>query len=578
MSRVLLPLLIFALLLSAVALPQNLARAQSTFIAWEQRYDGGAYDAALAVAADSNDNVIVTGCSEIQHDYPVANETVGTGNGSQTNFTLGHHPIVNGSERIYLGGNQTTNYTIDYTTGKITFNTAPGIGVAITADYDYEVVNYDYYTIKYNSRGNELWNRTYDSGGSDEAHGIAVDLADNIIVTGYCQLNYYTIKYTPNGTELWNSTYNSGGDDLAFAAAVDSESNITVTGRSNDNYYTIKYDPNGTELWNRTYNGTGFDEATGVAVDSDDNIVVTGYSMNATGNSTNDYYTIKYDPNGNEIWNVTYDSGGNDCAQEVALDSEGNIAVTGGSIALGGNSTWYYCTVKYYPNGTEFWTEPVTYHSPYTYTSPGEDVGTGDGSTTEFMLGYHPVVAGSEKIYLNYVLTTNYTINYTAGQITFNPAPGSGKAITATYRALAGATAFGAAVDSEDNIIVTGRSYYLPWSAYAQPNIVIHPEISNCYYTVKYSPDGNEIWGKTYDRLYQECAYSVARDSDDSIIVTGKVSDGKTWNYFTIKYAESSSEGARGVSPWAIAVIAIMAGAAIGGTGYYFFLRRKKAA
>ena len=586
MSRVLLPLIILALLLSLIAVPLSQAVAQSTFIAWAERYNGGGDDVALAVAVDSDDNVIVTGCSDIWYTYQVDDEAVGTGGNNTTVFHLDHGDIVDGSETIYLNGTEVApeNYTINYATGEIEFDTAPEAGVVITADYDYEAANTDYYTIKYDSRGNELWNRTFAGGGADdEAQGVAVDSGDNIIVTGFAggdsAYDYCTVKYDPNGTELWNVTYDSGGDDRAFAVAVDSTGNITVTGRSNDNYTTIKYAPNGTELWNRTFDGGDFDEAAGVAVDPDDNIVVTGYAKNATGNGTNDYYTIKYDPNGTELWNVIYDSGGSDCAQDVAVDSEGNIAVTGGSIGLETNSTWYYCTVKYHPNGTEFWAEPATYHSPYTYRVPGENVGTGDGSKTEFTLGYHPIVVGSETIYLNYVPTTDYEIDNGTGKITFDIPPATDTVITADYTALPSATAFGAAADSTDNIIITGRGFYLPFSITGEwPNIVIHSEISNYYHTIKYSPNGNEIWSRTYDRLSQECAYGVAADSENAIIVTGKISDGKTWNYFTVKYAEYSPEEATGGSGGPIAIIVILAIAVVGGTGYYFFIRRKKAA
>jgi uncharacterized delta-60 repeat protein len=462
------------------------------------------------------------------------------------------------------------------------------LGVAVDSNNNVIVTgvsNDTYCTVKYAPNGTELWNKTFNwPGGDDEAQGIAVDSGDNIIVIGYSNItatatyDYCTVKYAPNGTELWNRTYNSGGDDRGFAAAADSNNNVIVTGRAANNYHTIKYAPNGTELWNRTFDGGDYDEATGVAVDLRNNdIIVTGYAKNVTGNGTNDYYTIKYDPNGTELLNITYDSGGSDCAQDVAVDSEGNIVVTGGC-SFGGNTTWYYCTVKYHPDGTQFWTEPLTYHSPYTYTTPatGEAVGSGDGSRKEFMLGYHPVIAGSEKIYLGTALTTNYTIDYATGKITFYTAPADGTAITATYKALPGATAYGVAVDSKDDIIITGRSYYLPFSVYAQPNIVVHPEISHYYYTIKYSPDGSEIWSRAYDRPNQECAYSVAVDSEDDIIVTGKVSDGKTWNYVTIKYGESSPVGAGGVSGYAVAIVVIMGGAVIGG-GVYYSVRRRKA-
>jgi uncharacterized delta-60 repeat protein len=579
-SRVLLPLIILALLLSMVAVPLTQAVAQSTFMVWPECYDGGNFDAGLAVAVDSNDNVIVAGCSEIWHEYHADDEAVGTGGNNTTVFTLDNTNVIAGSETIYFNGTAVSpeNYAINYTTGKITFDTAPGAGVVITADYDFEAKNYDYYTIKYAPNGTELWNRSYNSGGSDEAHGVAVDSADNIIITGYCDNNYHTIKYTSNGTELWNRTYDSGGVDQAFAVAVDSTDNIAVTGSSNNSYYTIKYDSNGTELWNRTYDGGDFDEATGVAIDPDDNIIVTGYSYNATGDSTNDYYTIKYDPDGNELWNVIYDSGGSDCAQDVAVDSESNIVVTGGSISSEANSTWYYCTVKYYPNGTEFWAAPVTYHLSYPYPAQGELLGTGDGYKTQFTMNYHPIIVGSVKVYKDGVQTTiNYTVDYRNGQVTFATPPVNGT-ITADYTALAGITAFSVAVDARDNVIITG-SYYLP-SCYAKvvDGISVVMPIYNYYITPKYSPDGTEIWNITYKPYYQTVAYSVAVDSEDNTIVTGKASDGTTWNYLTIKYAEFTPEEPTGGSGGPIAIIVILAIAVVGGTGYYFFIRRRRKA
>jgi len=63
-------------------------------------------------------------------------EAVGTGNGVATAFTLDNTPIVYGSEFIYVAGVQVTNYTIDYSTGAITFTGTPPTG-AITADYVY---------------------------------------------------------------------------------------------------------------------------------------------------------------------------------------------------------------------------------------------------------------------------------------------------------------------------------------------------------------------------------------------------------------------------------------------------------
>jgi uncharacterized delta-60 repeat protein len=345
---------------------------------WNRTYDSGGDDQAMAVAVDSDGNVIVTGGSQILHVYHVANETVGTGDGSKINFTLHSYPVKNGTEKIYLGGNLTINYTIDNVTGKITFHAPPGTGVNITADYDYEASNSDYCTIKYGTNGSELWNRTYDGGGKDSASGVAVDSEDNIVVTGYSSngtnLNYCTIKYGTDGNMLpgWPVIYDSlsagqtaHGSDQAQAIAVDKDDNIIVTGSSRDfgqetKWYlcTIKYHPNGTlfQGWATnpvTYHGNYKGEpwhtiAQDATADSEGSIIITGcYHVPAyaeyddKGNLVgyhmaefNCYITIKYNgADGSEVWNepVIYDSGVYDCSHGVAVDSEDNIIVTGGS-------------------------------------------------------------------------------------------------------------------------------------------------------------------------------------------------------------------------------------------------------
>lgn len=65
----------------------------------------------------------------------VTGEAVGTGDGATTNFTLDDPPVVAGSEIIYVDGVINEAYTIDYATGEIVFDSAPGHDNDITADY-----------------------------------------------------------------------------------------------------------------------------------------------------------------------------------------------------------------------------------------------------------------------------------------------------------------------------------------------------------------------------------------------------------------------------------------------------------
>lgn len=68
----------------------------------------------------------------------VTDESVGTGNGSQTVFSLARKFVKPGSEVIKLGSTvqeRGVDYFINYLNGKIKFAVAPANGVAVTASY-----------------------------------------------------------------------------------------------------------------------------------------------------------------------------------------------------------------------------------------------------------------------------------------------------------------------------------------------------------------------------------------------------------------------------------------------------------
>ena len=82
-------------------------------------------------------NYPVTSISQViinSQPTPVSAEAVGTGAGVATVFPLVSSPVVYGSEIVYVAGSQVTNYTMNYTTGVITFTGTPPTG-AITCDY-----------------------------------------------------------------------------------------------------------------------------------------------------------------------------------------------------------------------------------------------------------------------------------------------------------------------------------------------------------------------------------------------------------------------------------------------------------
>ena len=85
-------------------------------------------------------------------DYKASNQNIGTGNGVKTQFQLVKKyqssvtvsrnitKPVSGSVKIYKNGVlQLSGYSVDHTSGIVTFTSAPASLMAITADYEFDV-------------------------------------------------------------------------------------------------------------------------------------------------------------------------------------------------------------------------------------------------------------------------------------------------------------------------------------------------------------------------------------------------------------------------------------------------------
>jgi uncharacterized delta-60 repeat protein len=155
---------------------------------------------------------------------------------------------------------------------------------------------------------------------------------------------------------VWTARYNGGGDDFPKALAIDRFGNLYVAaysagGGSGFDILTLKYNPQGETLWTRRFNGAGNgdDFAAGLAVDSSGNVYVTGQSYGGPVPGF-DIVTLKYSPTGALLYQAVYaDSGATlEEPRALALDPGGNLYVTG----TGSNDA---VVIKYAPGGNTLW-------------------------------------------------------------------------------------------------------------------------------------------------------------------------------------------------------------------------------
>ncbi len=379
---------------------------------------------------------------------------------------------------------------------------------------NYSTYDIDFFTIKYNPNGDTVWVKKYNGpGGSgynqswDIANDIKVSAVGNVYITGYSanssgNYDFGTIKYNTVGDSVWVKRYtNVNSNDYAYSLELDQSGNSIITGTSDSNYLTIKYDPDGNVIWNITYSGGSVDVAKFIRKDIQGNFVVCGYSYS---NSTkDDYYAIKYSSNGDELWSKRFSSdfSSNDVLQDMAY-SNNNIYVTGKAEV---DSTGYDCmTIKYSHNGNLLW------KSKYN--------GAGSQNDEAFSIA----VDGSEYIYitgssvepnnLSDIVTIKY--NSAGQQIWVKKFNGTADSVDIGKEII---------VDNSGFIYVCGYSQSI---GSGRDGIIL-----------KYDNTGNLIWSKKCNGILNsnDEFFSMSIDSQSNVYASGYTNINSGTDYYAVK-------------------------------------------
>ncbi|NBR06476.1 MAG: hypothetical protein EBT92_11965 [Planctomycetes bacterium] len=202
----------------------------------------------------------------------------------------------------------------------------------------------------------------------DKTRGIAVDGKGNIYLTGEFtgtatfgeftltsnnMMDFFIAKVDSRGKFLWVRSGGGSKIDRGYAITVDDAGNSYVTGHyestdakfgdvslPNSGDYDIfvaKYDSSGKMLWIKTAGGKGYDYGHGIAVDSLGNLFVTGalagegtfdeVKLSEPGSSR--VFCARYTTEGKILWVKTTQGKGNSSGHGIAVDGKGNCFLGG---------------------------------------------------------------------------------------------------------------------------------------------------------------------------------------------------------------------------------------------------------
>ncbi len=351
---------------------------------WAHGYGSdGINEAASYIERDVNGNLIVSGWFEganIQFGpFTLINSNPGTkdlflikldGNGNLTwaksagsiGNDIGGRLCTDANGNIYFTGSF-SGYSINFDSISINSPTST-------------LYNSDVFFVKYDTDGNALWAKNY--GGDIELDGgvkPAIDISGNIYLTGnfyspslafdttiiynngISKSDFFIAKFDSLGNVIWAK--NEGGieNDRCTDFYIDVNGNLILVGQFNSptlllgndtlsnstnllygDLFVVKYDNSGNVIWAKSAGGNQDDLISSVEADSNGNIYFTGgfssdsiifgsYNLNNAG--YRDVFIAKMNANGNVLWAVKIGDSNSDSSNDIFIDSNGKLFITG---------------------------------------------------------------------------------------------------------------------------------------------------------------------------------------------------------------------------------------------------------
>jgi len=368
------------------------------------------------------------------------------------------------------------------------------------------------------------WNKICGGSRPDMAYFVQQTNDNGYVITGYTSsfgagsTDFWLVKTNWNGNIQWNKTYGGTSRDEAYCVQQTSDGGYIIAGTTRSfgagfsDFWLVKTDSNGEQIWNKTYGGSRLDDAYSVQQTDDGGYIAAG-STDSFGSGYKDFWLVKVYPNSDMQWNKTYGGLYDDIAYSVQQTNDEGYIICGYTSTLAGYEDFWL--VKTDSNGEQIWNK--TYggeNSEYAYFVQQ----TSDG-------GY--IIAGS-----TYSLTTEFDMwlvkTDSSGNMQWNK----------TYGGLLDEEAYSVRQTIDGGYIIAGFT-----DSFASNRDI---------WLIKTDSFGNIEWSQTYGGTEKDEAYAVQQTSDAGYIVAGTTySFGPSWdpNFWLIRLAGLHDIGVQNVVP-----------------------------
>jgi hypothetical protein len=221
-------------------------------------------------------------------------------------------------------------------------------GGFLVAGYDYGksggIGEWNALVMRISPAGKEIWRRSSQRSGSEYAWVVREAGDGRYVVVGTWEsedgdTDGYMQCINADGDELWFMTYGGGKEEILWAAEPTSDGGFLLAGQTDSegagglDFYVVRTDAHGHELWSKSYGTSVTDRALGLGLGPDGGALIAGFT--GAVKSTMDLLFVRIDKDGRELWRRSLGGDRFDVAHDVLALPDGGFAISGYTSSYG---------------------------------------------------------------------------------------------------------------------------------------------------------------------------------------------------------------------------------------------------
>ncbi len=236
-----------------------------------------------------------------------------------------------------------------------------GMSKSLSKNYDRDI-----YVAKVTLEGKLLWQKSI-GGDRDEQAGGIVGLDDGSVMIvgdtesfGSEERDIYIAKLDKEGKTVFARTVGGKKRDEAYDLTRLSDGNLALVGmratrKNYEEFFVMKLDQNGKQLWTKTFGEYDDDSLESVTATSDGGMVAVGKTR-SYGSEQTDLTVMKLSATGEVLWHKVYGFKYYEYGNAVTSTQDGGFMLSGGTSTLGKGSHSVYI-IALDKNGTLIWSQ-----------------------------------------------------------------------------------------------------------------------------------------------------------------------------------------------------------------------------